>query len=91
MAKLEFVPAYYEWHLMLNGNILHTWGDFLEDLKCDEYGKSSEEQCCNMADNLMFGWRMESEDNKDIPFIEDDLFVSATETIANEIYRRYGG
>ena len=90
MSDLSFVPGYYEWHLMQGNNILHTWGDFLEDLSCDDEGKASEEDCCDMADWLMFGWRQESEDNKDIPFIADNLFVEATNVIADELYRRYG-
>lgn len=94
MSELSFIPGYYEWHLCNGDELLHTWGDFLEDLNCDENGKSTEEDCCDMADFLMFGWKEEVEDNNDLETLnlldDSNFFIAATETIANELIRRYG-
>lgn len=30
--KVEFKPGYYEWHVIVNGNIFYTFGDIIEDI-----------------------------------------------------------
>ena len=89
--KVTFEPGYYEWHLKVNDEIVHTFGDPV-DLFTDDYDEPleiiNEEACCDVADLLMFGYRKELEMNG--KEIDDELFVLATETIANALYQQYG-
>lgn len=96
--NITFEPGYYERHLKLDGEIIYTFNDFVDDLA--EYDEITEEVACDEADLLMYLVRKtyeEKEFTKD--FLEhfdkmsekdfEELFVKATEVIADEIYRRF--
>ena len=80
---IEFKPGYYEWHLIVNGNIMFTFDDFSKSLP-DEV---TEESACDLADELMNVMQGKYKEHGDT--ITQQLFIDCTQVIADTIYNHY--
>lgn len=97
--NIVFKPGYYEWHLILNDEIIYVFDDFIDDFAEDP--EVTEEVACDEADQLMWQVR-ETYENREFreDYLEhfdevsdedfEKIFVKATEVITNEILRRWG-
>lgn len=59
--KIEFVVGYHEWQLIVDGNHIHSFDDFSEDIKED----MTAEQVDDLVDDLIYGWQMSFENDCD--------------------------
>ena len=59
--KIEFIPGYHEWQVIVDGNHLHTFDDFSEDIKKN----MTDEQVDALVDDLIYSWQMSFENDCD--------------------------
>lgn len=59
--KIEFIPGYHEWQVIVDGNLIHAFDDFSEDIK----ENMTAEQVEALVDDLIYGWQMSFENDLD--------------------------
>ncbi len=61
MRNIEFCAGYHEWQLIVDGEHIHSFDDFSEDIKED----MTAEQVDDLVDDLIYGWQMSFENDCD--------------------------
>lgn len=61
MKKIEFIPTYYEWQVIVDGAHIHSFDDFSDRITDD----MTAEQVDSLVDDLVYGWQMSFENDLD--------------------------
>ena len=81
---VDFKPGYYEWHVIVDGNIFYTFGDIIEDIP---YPLTKENLLTTCED---FVYLMELElASKGIEY-EAYIPIMLLEVMKKELWHRYG-
>ena len=70
--KIEFIPCYYEWQVIVDGKNIYIFDDF-----SDHFGEeiSTIEQVDALVDDLIYGWEMSFENDLDSLDEDEDCLV----------------
>lgn len=60
MKKIEFVAGNHEWSIVVDGEIIHTFDDFSDDLQGDNI---TAEQIADLVDDLIYSWQQSFEND----------------------------
>lgn len=83
--KVEFVPGYYEWNVLVDGNVFYTFGDIIEDIPYP----LTKDNCESFAESLVNSMEIDLQSREEV--IEYDPFIPILllERIKTEIWNRY--
>ena len=59
--KIEFIAGYHEWQVIVDGNHIHSFDDFSDEIK----ENMTAEQVDDLVDDLIYGWQMSFENDCD--------------------------
>lgn len=62
MKNIEFIAGHYEWSIVVNGEIIHTFDDFSDNLQGDNI---TTEQVADLIDDLLYSWKMSFENDSE--------------------------
>lgn len=61
MRKIDFRPGYYEWQVIVDGEVVHSFNDFSEYF---EEENITTETVYNLIDDLIWSWREDCLENE---------------------------
>lgn len=72
MRKIDFMPGYYEWNVIVDGEVIHAFNDFTENITDD----MATEDIYGLIDDLIWNWREDCLENEYyFPLTEQETVV----------------
>lgn len=83
--KVEFIPGYYEWNVIVNGSLFYTFGDIIEDVPYP----LTKDNCRNFAEDLVTMMEIDLQSREEVVEYDPFIPILLLESIKTEIWNRY--
>ncbi len=83
--KVEFIPEYYEWNVLVDGDVFYTFGDIVEDIPYP----LTKDNCEIFAENLVGMMEVDLQTREKIVEYDPFIPILLLESIKTEIWNRY--
>ena len=86
MRKIDFMPGYYEWNVIVDGEVIHAFNDFSEYFENEDI---TVEDVYGLIDDLIWNWREDLLENEhNFPLTEQET-VTLIDIMRMEICQHY--